>query len=109
MHSRRGATVQDRTAADVCNINPLCHSLEQLGVKGLHVGPLCVPTAECSRHFAVDEQAVRLVQVRLSRDVEGEAPYLSALAAFRSRTAYANSGGEPLVGPLPAIPRSFRL
>lgn len=35
--------------------------------------------------------------MRLSRDVEGEAPYLSALAAFRSRTAYANSGGDHLV------------
>ena len=44
-------------------------------------------------------------QVRLSRDVEGEAPYLSALAAFRSRTAYANSGGDHLVSPLPASPR----
>lgn len=34
----------------------------------------------------------------MSRDVEGEAAYLSALKAFRSRTAYANSGGDHLVG-----------
>lgn len=36
--------------------------------------------------------------MRLSRDVEGEGHYVSALASFRSRTAYANSGGDHLVG-----------
>ena len=41
--------------------------------------------------------AASALQVRLARD-EPDAPFLSALAAFASRTAYANSGGDHLVG-----------
>ena len=45
------------------------------------------------------------VQVRLTRDVPGEGLFVSALAAFHSRTAYANSGGDHLVGLAMRVPR----
>lgn len=48
----------------------------------------------------------------MTRDVPGEGLFLSALAAFRSRTCYANSGGDHLVPlcpppPLPVSPSPF--
>lgn len=38
------------------------------------------------------------LQVRLSEDEPDGAPYATALAAFRSRTCYANADGDHLVG-----------
>jgi hypothetical protein len=59
------------------------------------------PPARCAPTSTLDAPATTQnvsLLLQLAFDVEGGLPFLSALAAFRSRSCYANSDGDHLVG-----------